>query len=84
MLPDPFERGQQAAVSRYFKIMKHASLFFLKLWELQICVYFLFSNFSGLYYKLFMIVIYDCNAIGQYYKTTIVVKASLSSLVSLS
>jgi hypothetical protein len=31
MLPDPFERGQQAAVSRYFKIMKHASLFFLKL-----------------------------------------------------
>jgi hypothetical protein len=27
---------------------------------------------SGLYYKLFMIVIYDHNAIGQYYKTTIV------------
>jgi hypothetical protein len=27
---------------------------------------------SGLYYKLFTIVIYEHNAIGQYYKTTIV------------
>ncbi len=26
----------------------------------------------GLYYKIFMIVIYDPNAIGQYYETTIV------------
>ncbi len=33
---------------------------------------------SGLYYKIFTIVIYDRNAIGQYCKTTIVVKASLS------
>jgi hypothetical protein len=33
---------------------------------------------SGLYYKCFTIVIYDCNDSGQYYKTTIVVKASLS------
>ncbi len=35
----------------------------------------------GLYYKQFTIVIYDRNAIGQYYKTmstTIIVKASLS------
>ncbi len=30
----------------------------------------------GLYYKKFTIVIYDCNAIGQYYKTTIVVMAN--------
>jgi hypothetical protein len=30
---------------------------------------------SDLYYKNFMIVIYDLNAIGQYYKTTIVVEA---------
>ncbi len=35
-------------------------------------------NFSGLYYKNFMIVIYDRNVIGQYYKTTIVAKASPS------
>ncbi len=35
-------------------------------------------HLSGLYYKLLTIVIYDSNAIGQYYKTTIVVKASLS------
>ncbi len=27
---------------------------------------------SGLYYKLFMIVIYDRNVIAQYYKTMIV------------
>ncbi len=33
---------------------------------------------SGLYYKNFMIVIYDHNVIGQYYKTTIVAKASPS------
>ncbi len=33
---------------------------------------------SGLYYKNFTIVIYDRNAIGQYYKTTIVAKASPS------
>ncbi len=33
---------------------------------------------SGLYYKCFMIVIYDRNDSGQYYKSTIVVKASLS------
>ncbi len=33
---------------------------------------------SGLYYKCFTIVIYDRNDSGQYYKTTIVVKASLS------
>ncbi len=31
---------------------------------------------SGLYYKNFTIVIYDRNAIGQYYKTTIVVMAN--------
>jgi hypothetical protein len=30
---------------------------------------------SGLNYKCFMIVIYNCNDSGQYYKTTIVVKA---------
>jgi hypothetical protein len=30
------------------------------------------SKISGLYYKLFAIVIYDFNAIDQYYKTTIV------------
>jgi hypothetical protein len=29
-----------------------------------------------MYYKIYMIVIYDRNAIGQYYKTTIVVKAN--------
>ncbi len=33
---------------------------------------------NGLYYKTFTIVIYDRNAIGQYYKTTIVATASLS------
>ncbi len=27
------------------------------------------GSFSGLYYKQFTIVIYDRNAIGQYYKT---------------
>ncbi len=32
----------------------------------------------GLYYKIFTIVTYNRNAIGQYYETTIVVKASLS------
>ncbi len=37
-----------------------------------------FSEFSGLYCKCFTIVIYDNNDSGQYYKTTIVVKASLS------
>ncbi len=31
---------------------------------------------SGLYYKSFMIVIYERNAIGQYYKTTIVDNAN--------
>jgi hypothetical protein len=30
---------------------------------------------SGLYYKIFTIVIYDRIVIGQYYKTTMVVKA---------
>jgi hypothetical protein len=35
-------------------------------------------NFSGLYYKNFTIVIYDRNVIDQYYKTTIVAKASPS------
>ncbi len=30
----------------------------------------------GLYYKIFTIVIYDRNAIRQYYKTMIVVKAN--------
>jgi len=29
-------------------------------------------KYCGLYYKTFTIVIYDCNAIGQYYKTMIV------------
>ncbi len=29
----------------------------------------------GLYYKIFTIVIYDRNVIGQYYKTTMVAKA---------
>ncbi len=33
---------------------------------------------SGLYYKHFTIVIYNRNVIGQYYKTTIVAKASPS------
>jgi hypothetical protein len=33
---------------------------------------------SGLYYKNFTIVIYVRNVIGQYYKTTIVAKASPS------
>ncbi len=33
---------------------------------------------SGFYYKNFTIVIYNRNAIGQYYKTMIVIKASLS------
>jgi hypothetical protein len=28
---------------------------------------------SGLYYKCFMIVIYDCNDSGQYYKTRITI-----------
>jgi hypothetical protein len=32
----------------------------------------------GLYYKCFMIVIYDRNNSGQYYKTTILARASLS------
>jgi hypothetical protein len=36
------------------------------------------SDTCGLYYECFTIVIYDRNAIGQYYKTTIIVKASLS------
>jgi hypothetical protein len=31
---------------------------------------------SGLYYKSFTIVIYERNAIRQYYKTTIVVNAN--------
>ncbi len=35
-----------------------------------------FKDSSGLYYKTFRIVIYDRNAIGQYYKTTIVVMAN--------
>jgi hypothetical protein len=30
----------------------------------------------GLYYKNFTIIIYNCNAICQYYKTMIVVKAN--------
>ena len=34
---------------------------------------------SGLYYKSFMIIIYERNAIGQYYKTTIVVNGQLRS-----
>ncbi len=33
---------------------------------------------SGLYYKGFTIVINDCHDSGQYYKTTIIAKASLS------
>jgi len=33
---------------------------------------------SGLYYKTFRIVIYDRNDMSQYYKTTIVAKASLT------
>ncbi len=33
---------------------------------------------SGLYYQCFKIVIYVRNDSGQYYKTTIIVKASLS------
>ena len=32
----------------------------------------------GLYYKSFTIIIYDRNDSGQYYKTKITVKASLS------
>jgi len=31
------------------------------------------SPTSGLYYKCFMIIIYDCNDSGQYYKTTITI-----------
>ncbi len=34
--------------------------------------YFCTHEASGLYYKIFMIIIYDRNAIGQYYKTMIV------------
>jgi hypothetical protein len=36
------------------------------------------THLSGLYYKNFTIVIYDRNVIGQYYKTTIIAKASPS------
>ncbi len=36
----------------------------------------IFVNTCGLYYKTFRIVIYDRNAIAQYYKTTIVVMAN--------
>ena len=38
------------------------------------------SLFSSLYYKCFTIVIYDRNDCGQYYKPTIIIKASLASL----
>jgi len=34
--------------------------------------------FCGLYYKCFIIVIYNYNVSVQYYKTTIIIKASLS------
>jgi hypothetical protein len=33
---------------------------------------FRLTKTCGLYYKIFMILIYDRNAIGQYYETTIV------------
>jgi len=36
----------------------------------------LWIHISGLYYKIFTIVIYDRNAIGQYYKNMIVVMAN--------
>ena len=32
-----------------------------------------YVSFSGLYYKHFTIVIYDCNDSGQYYKTRIMI-----------
>jgi hypothetical protein len=35
-----------------------------------------YKKSSGLYYKNFTIVIYNRNAIGQYYKTTIAVMAN--------
>jgi hypothetical protein len=38
--------------------------------------YIKYYTTSGLYYKSFTIVIYERNAIGQYYKTTIVVNAN--------
>jgi len=31
------------------------------------------ADISGLYYKCFTIIIYDCNNSGQYYKTTIMI-----------
>ncbi len=31
------------------------------------------NAFCGLYNKCFMIVIYDCNDSGQYYKTTVAI-----------
>ncbi len=34
---------------------------------------YLIGSISGLYYKCFTIVIYDCNDSGQYYKTTITI-----------
>jgi hypothetical protein len=37
---------------------------------------------SGLYYKSFMIVIYDCNDNGLYYKTTII--ANLTTIIANS
>ncbi len=39
-----------------------------------------FSIISGLYYKRFMIVIYDRNDNGLYYKTTIVANLTTSEL----
>ncbi len=39
-------------------------------------VYFQSGLSCGLYYKSFTIVIYERNAVGQYYKTTIVVNAN--------
>ncbi len=34
---------------------------------------FKYPDITGLYYKNYMIVIYDCNDTGQYYKTTITI-----------
>jgi hypothetical protein len=46
--------------------------------------YGFYSSLACHNYKCFTIIIYDHNDSGQYYKTTIVVKASRLALTSLS
>jgi hypothetical protein len=72
-LPHPhtqFENRPQFNISLQFSMF----FFFKVLWH------YLKRKFDtstcGLYYKTFRIVIYNRNAIGQYYKTTIVVMAN--------